>query len=150
MKERNALSLISKRLGASSAMVFLGSGWENTEGVILAFRFWAERKQNKSSTAGYTVEASRKSELTFGVLSDQVAGACHMGAKHTDGKQDSCKTSAASSRSLFVMRPWGLSQITRSSKISAGHSKRQTKVRPSLFGSIHTTPSYLSWRVTKA
>ena len=57
---------------------------------------------------GLTVESSRKHQLTVNMLSLTAKGACQAGRKPKNGKQDSCRTSAASSKSELVMPPVGL------------------------------------------
>ena len=54
------------------------------------------------------MEASRKHQLTVGVLSLPVKGVFQFGREQKNCKEDSCRTSAASSKYELVMPPAGL------------------------------------------
>ena len=139
-KERKLLSGKSKRQEASSAMVFRGTGWQKTEEVSRSLLFISAQTRRRPSITGLTVEASLKQHLTVGMLLLPVKGACQAWCDQASGKQDSCNTSAASSKSKFVIPPAGFSQVTRSATISAVHCTRQTKFFPEPSGSIQTPP----------
>ena len=139
-KERKLLSGKSKRQEASSIMVFRRSGWQNTEGVSRALLLFSAQTRRRSATTGLTVEASLNHQLTVGVLSFPVKGVCQAWCNQASGKQDSCNTSAVSSKSNFVIPLAGFSQVTRSATMSAGHCILQTKFFPEPLGSIHTPP----------
>ena len=85
-----------------------------------------ERIRSRLATTGFMVEASLKVQLTVGVLSLPERGARHSEDSQTAGKVASWRTRAASSRSEFVIRPFGLATLTRSDLISSGHWRRQT------------------------
>ena len=89
-------------------------------------RLCMERMRRRLATTGLIVEASLKVQATVGVLSLPEAGARHAGLAQMSAKTTSCRTRAASSRSELVMRPCGLSKLTRSAMMSAGQWRRQT------------------------
>jgi len=91
-----------------------------------ARRLTVERMRRRSATTGLIVAASLKVQETVGVLSLPVVGARQAGLLDRLGKRASWRTRAASSRSEFVILPWGLSKLTRSSTMSCGHWRRQT------------------------
>ena len=93
---------------------------------MVAVRLVTERMRSKSATTGFIVEASLKVHDTVGVLSLPVVGARHAELLEIRGEMASCKTSAASSRSEFVMRPCGFWRLTRSFAISSGQRRRHT------------------------
>ena len=97
--------------------------------------------QKRSATTGLTVEAYLKHQLSVGVLSLPVEGACQAWREQARGKQDSCNNSAASLKSELVLPPVGFSQVTRSGTLSSGHCNRQTKFFPVPSGSVHTPPA---------
>ena len=85
-----------------------------------------ERIRSRLATTGFMVEASLKVQLIVGVLSLPERGARQWEDLQTVGKVASWRTRAASSRSEFVIHPFGLVILTRSDLISSGHWRRQT------------------------
>ena len=65
----------------------------------MAILFISTQTRRRSALTGLTVEAHLKHQLTLGVLSLPVEGACQAWREQASGKQDSCNTSAASSKS---------------------------------------------------
>ena len=108
--------------------------------MIRAPLFISARIRRISVTIRLTVETSRKHQTTVGMLSLPLNCACQAGSKQTNMKQDSCRTSAASSKSELMMPPVGLVQLTRSGTISAGHCINQTKISSVPLEYIHTPP----------
>ena len=77
------------------------------------FVLMMERIRSRLVTTGLIVAASLKIQATVDVLSLPVRGAYHAEDLYTLGKVASCRTSAANSRSELVIRPVGLSKLTR-------------------------------------
>ena len=111
--------------------------------------FISARIRRRSATIRLTVEASRKHQLTVRALLLPVKGVCQSGNKKTSAKQDSCRTSAASSKSELVMPMVGLDQLTRYETISAGHCTCQTKFAPVPLRSIQAPPHARARGVTE-
>ena len=93
------------------------------------------------STTELMVEASRKIHEIVGVLSLLDVGIHHAGNSMMELKNASLRTSAASSGSKLVMVPSGLMKLTSFQTVLAGHFTHQTKLIPTLFGSIQTPPA---------
>ena len=94
--------------------------------------------QRRSATPGLMVDAALKVQVTVKVLSLPKDGASQAGSVQIRGDVASCMIMAASSRSEFVIDPFGLSQLTRSTTTSGGHSTRQTECSLLELGPSHT------------
>ena len=97
--------------------------------------------QKRFATTGLMVDASLKVQETVGVLLLPEDGASQAGSVQITGDVASYMTMATSSRLEFVIRPLGLSQLTRSATTSGGHSTRQTECSLLELGSSHTHPA---------
>ena len=85
-----------------------------------------ERIRSRFATTGFMVEAFLKVQLTVGVLSLPERGDRHSEDLQTSGKVSLWRNRDASSRSEFVIRPFGLVILTRYDLILSGHWRRQT------------------------
>ena len=79
------------------------------------------------TTTELMVDASLKVQVTVGVLSLPSDSTHQVGLVQIRGDVASWMIMAASSRSEFVVHPFGLSQLIRSDTMSGGYSARQIK-----------------------
>ena len=84
------------------------------------------RIRRRVVTTELMVDASLNNQETVGVLLLPVAGALQRDRLHMRGNVASWSTSAASSKSEFVIDPFGFAKLTRAAMISAGHFRRHT------------------------
>ena len=82
--------------------------------------------RRRAATTALMVDTSLNDQEPVGVLSLPVAGTLHRDWPHLRRNVASWNTRAASSRSEFVMEPFGFVKLTRAAMISAGHFRRHT------------------------
>ena len=95
---------------------------------------------SRLTTIRLIAEASFKVQATVRVLLLPMKGARQVEDVHTSGKVASCRTKASNSGSELVMLPSGLIKLIRSSWMSCGHWRRQTKCVLSSLGFNQTPP----------
>ena len=107
---------------------------------MILWKLRMERRRRRSAITRLMVDASLKIQVIVGVLSRMVSANLNL---------TSWVTRAASSRSEFMIRPFWLSYLTRSTTTSEGYSTYHTKCSPSELVSSHIPPMPSSETSTK-